>query len=45
MRTPVPPLALSALMSAFGLLTALLPGLWGGAAAAPTSDTSPETAS
>ena len=24
---------------------ALLPGLWGGAAAAPTSDTSPETAS
>ena len=28
LRTPVPPLALSALMSAFGLLTALLPGLW-----------------
>ena len=28
LRTPVPPLALSALMSAFGLLTALLPALW-----------------
>ncbi|MRS97808.1 EamA family transporter [Ralstonia pickettii] len=27
LRTPVPPLALSALMSAFGLLTALLPAL------------------
>jgi len=28
LRTPVPPLALSALMSAFGLLTALAPALW-----------------
>lgn len=28
LRTPVPPLTLSALMSAFGLLTALLPALW-----------------
>ncbi|WP_418303726.1 DMT family transporter [Pandoraea pulmonicola] len=28
LRNPVPPLALSALMSAFGLLTALLPALW-----------------
>nr|WP_311526770.1 DMT family transporter [uncultured Ralstonia sp.] len=28
LRTPVPPLALSALMSAFGLLTALPPALW-----------------
>lgn len=28
LRTPVPPLALSATMSAFGLLTALLPALW-----------------
>lgn len=28
LRTPVPPLALSALMSAFGLLTAVLPALW-----------------
>ncbi|GCB04272.1 DMT family transporter [Ralstonia sp. SET104] len=28
LRTPVPPLALSALMSAFGLMTALLPALW-----------------
>lgn len=28
LRTPVPPLALSTLMSAFGLLTALLPALW-----------------
>lgn len=28
LRTPVPPLALSTTMSAFGLLTALLPALW-----------------
>ena len=28
LRTPVPPLALSTLMSAFGLATALLPALW-----------------
>ncbi|WP_296224209.1 DMT family transporter [Ralstonia sp. UBA689] len=28
LRTPMPPLALSTLMSAFGLLTALLPALW-----------------
>jgi drug/metabolite transporter (DMT)-like permease len=28
LRTPVPPLALSTLMSMFGLLTALLPALW-----------------
>ena len=28
LRTPVPPLALSTLMSAFGLATALLPAMW-----------------